>query len=294
MVKNKKVMFKELILAKKLLLNSQELIKTDTLENTLLAISNLNSALEAFLKLVGTKQKIKSLKELDNISLEKQWSILSEEYERQFGEKLSMKTQIFTLSNVIQNFVEHDVLPSATQVQELYQALLVFMQELSKKVFGLDFQEIDFHLLLDNPQVQRALKAAQDAFEKGNYEAVLKNTSLAFHIALEDQRQKINYLSEKGMLNPEPFMLDKSIKLHIESNDQEFIQIILRTPQEKLERFKKIVPTVLITEDDQNRPEITISNYVDESVETKENAMFCLNFVIESILQWESIELVKK
>ena len=294
MVKNKKNTFKELIIAKKLLLNSEELIKSDTLENTLFAISNLNSALNIFLKLVGTKQKIKTLKELDSISLEKQWSILSDEYERRFTQKLSMKTQIFTLANIIQNFVEHDIIPANAQVKELYQALLVFMQELSKKVFGLDFQDIDFHILIDNPQVRKTLKDTQEAFNKEDFGTVLKNASLTFHIAIEDQRQKINYLSEKGMLKPEPFMLDKSIKLHLDSNDQEFIHMVLRTPPKKLERFNRLVPTILISEDDQKRPEIVISNYVDDSAITKENARFCLNFVLETILHWESIDLVKK
>ena len=292
--KKKIAAIKELIIAKKLLQNSEVLIKSDTLENNLVAVSNLNSALDIFLRILSRQQKIRSTKELDNVSLEKQWSILSEKYEHEFGQKLSMKTQIFTLSNITQNFIEHDIVPSNSQLQELCQALNVFMDELTLKLFVLDFQDIDFHLLLENKQVQQTLKAAQDAFEGGDYEQVLKNSSLAFHIALEDQRHKINYLSEQDLLKPEPFMLDKSIKLHIDSKDQEFIHLVLGTPPKKLEHFKKIVPTVIISEDEHNRPEIVLSNYVDEDAISQENASFCLNFVLETILHWERQDLMKK
>jgi hypothetical protein len=293
MGKIKRTTIKELIITKKLLMNSQDLINTDSLENNLIAVANLNSALNIFLTIVGTQQKIESFKQLDNITLEKQWLILSKEYEKRFGQKLSMKTQIFTLSNIIQNFIEHDIIPSNQQVQELYQALLIFLQELTVKIFEIDFQDIDLYLLLDNPQVQESLKNAHDANKMEDYEIVLKNCSLAFHIAFEDQRQKINYLSEQGLLKPEPFMLDKSIKLHLDLKDKEFIHMILQTSPKKLDRFLKLIPSVLISEDDKSRPEITISDFVDEEAITADNAQFCLDFVLETILQWETLDLIE-
>ena len=92
---------KELIIVKKLVHNSTTLIKSDTLENNLIAIFNLNSALDIFLKIIRDQAKIKSVKQLYNISLEQQWYILSEAYKNRFGYELSMKTQIFTLNNII-------------------------------------------------------------------------------------------------------------------------------------------------------------------------------------------------
>jgi len=285
---------KELIIVKKLLNKSEELLKIDTLENNIVATSSLNSALNIFLKNIGTQQKIKSLKELDNVSLEKQWAILSSEYEQRFSQKLSMKTQIFTLSNITQNFIENDIIPSNAQLLELYQALLVFVQQLTRKVFELEFHDIDFHLLFENPQLRKILKTTRDAFDANEYEEALRKSSQAFHIALEDQRQKLNYLSEKGLLKPELLMLDKNIGLHLNPKDHEFIHLILGTSPKKLDQFMKLVPTALISEDEQNRPEIIISNYVDKNLVSKENAYFCLNFVLETILFWESLELMKK
>ena len=294
MTKQKKIAaIKELIIAKKLLHNSEELIKTDSIENNLVAIANLNSALNIFLKIISTQQKIKSIKQLNNISLEKKWSILSKEYKRQYGQELSMKTLIFTLVNITQNFTEHNIVPTKAQVQELTRALSVFMQNLVPEMFSLEFHDIDFHLLFNNAQVRRTIKAASMAFDAKEYEIVLKKASLAFHIALEDQRQKLNYLSKKGLLKPELFMLDGPIDLHIDSSDREFIHLVLGTPPKKLERFKQLVPTVLITEDDHERPEIIVSNFVDENAVSKENAEFCLNFILENILHWESLDLVK-
>jgi hypothetical protein len=291
--KPKKVIIKELIIAKKLLQNSEEIIKYDSIEHNLIAIFNLNSALNIILRVLSTQQKVKSFKQLDSISLEKQWLLLSEQYKKQYGKELSMKTQIFTLTNITKKFTELDIIPTKVQVQELAQALSIFMDDLTSKMFGLELQDIDFHLLLDNIQVQRLLKTAQGASSNEKYEEVLKNTSLAFHIALEDQRQKLNYLSEKGLLRPELLMLDKSIDIHIDSKDQDFIHLVLGTPPKKLERFKQLVPTVLITEDDKGRSEIIVSDFVDETAIIKENAEFCLNFVLETILYWESLELIQ-
>ncbi len=289
----RKKTIKELIIAKKLLLNSLDLIDSDTLENNLIAISNLNSALNMFLEIIAKRQKIKSIKQLDNVSLEKKWSILSDAYKHQYGQELSMKTQIFTLANITQNFVEYNMIPTKAQVKELCQALFVFMQELVSEMFDLDFQEIDFHLLLDNAQIRRNLKLAFSAFETEKYDEVLKSTSLAFHIAIENQRQKLNYLSEKGILNPELLLLDKSIGIHLDSKDQEFIHLILGTQPTKLERFMQLVPTVLISEDEKGRSEIIVSDFVNQEEISKENADFCLNFVLETILHWESLELEK-
>ena len=87
--------------------------------------------------------------------------------------------------------------------------------------------------------------------------------------------------------------LYKSIDIHIDSKEQDFIHLVLGTPPKKLERFKQLVPTVLITEDNEGRSEIIVSDFVDETVILKENAEFCLNFVLETILYWESLELIQ-
>ncbi|MFW9880404.1 MAG: hypothetical protein ACFFG0_45620, partial [Candidatus Thorarchaeota archaeon] len=171
----KKEIIRQLIIAKKLLTKSEELIESDLIENNLVAISNLNFILNTLLESLSTQQKIKTLKELKTPSLEEQWNALSNDYEQRYGQKLSMKTQIFTISNIMRNFIENNILPSKIQVLELIQALSVFIQELTMKVFGLDFQELDFHLLMDNPQVRRALNLAVDAFNNGDYKEVLKN-----------------------------------------------------------------------------------------------------------------------
>ena len=101
----RKAVIKELIIAKKLLENSFQLIENDTLENNLIAVTNLNSALDIFLRILSTHQKIKSVKQLDKLTLEKQWTLLSKKYKQYYGETLSMKNQIFILNNIISEFI---------------------------------------------------------------------------------------------------------------------------------------------------------------------------------------------
>jgi hypothetical protein len=287
---------KELILAKQLISNSQRLTLVDSLENNIIAIFNLNSALNIVLKILSTssKLKLKSIKELRNSPIERQWSKLSEEYKKRYDHELSMKTQIFTINDLIVDFTEHGKYPSNIQLKELGQALSLFIEDTMERVLGIDFTELDIHLLILTPQVQENFKFAKDAFHSKDYSEVLKLSSIAYHLALENQRQKINYLSEQGLLKPESIMLDKAVKIHIEPKDEDFIHLILRTNLKKLETFKQFVPTVVISEDGAGRPELMVSDFVDESKISQENASYCLNFILETILMWESLDLIKK
>ncbi len=292
--KRTKTEIKRLIIAWQLLKNGEQLIKTDSLNNTLIAIFDLRSALDIAIIVLEKQFKFKTVEQTKNHSFEMQWSILSKEYKKRFGNDLPMKTQMFTLHNLVSNFIENNVTPTNSEVFELCRALRTFFDGLVSNVFGLQFSELDYYLLIDNTQIRSSLKAAQAAYSGGKYEDVLRNSSLAFHLALEDQRQKINYLSERGLLRPEPFLLDRSIGLHLEPKDQEFIHIVLRTPPKKLEHFKELAPTTLITEDENAHPEIIVSDFVDSTTITQENAEFCLNFTLECILQWDGLEFVKE
>jgi hypothetical protein len=287
---------KELILAKQLISNNQRLTLIDSLENNMIAIFNLNSALNIVLKILSTssKLKLKSIKELRNSPIERQWSKLSEEYKKRYDHELSMKTQIFTINDLIVDFTEHGKYPNNTQVKELSQALSLFIEDTMKRIFGINFGELDIHLLISNPQAQKNFKQAKDAFNLKNYSEVLRLSSITYHLALEDQRQKINYLSERELLKPESIMVDSSVKIHIEPKDEDFIHLILRTNLKNLEKFKQLVPTVVLSEDTAGRSELVVSEFVDESKISEENASFCLNYVIETILHWECLDLIKK
>jgi hypothetical protein len=287
---------KELILAKELISNCKNLALVDSLENNLIAIFNLNSTLNIVLNILSTssKLKLKSVKELRNSPIERQWSKLSEEYTKRYDQDLSMKTQIFTINNLIVDFTEHGKYPNNTQVRELNQALSLFIEDTMKQIFGIDFNELDIHLLISNPQAQENFKSAKSAFNSKDYAEVLRLSSVTYHLALEDQRQRINYLSEHGLLNPESIMVDNSVKVHIEPKDEDFIHLILRTNLKNLEKFKQLVPTVILSEDGTGRSELVVSDFVDESKISQENASYCLNFVLETILMWESLDLIKK
>lgn len=253
-----------------------------------MVIHNLNSALNLTLEVLKTNLKIRSNDQFKGNAFEKQWSMIAKEYKKRFGQDLQMKTQLFTINNALNNFIKNDVLPSNTEARELCSALSVFISVVVSNMFSTDLAGLDLELLLSAPQVRRAYRAAREAYGAEMYDEVLKKSTLAFHIALEDQRQKLNFLSKKGMLKPEIFMLDKPIELHLEPKDADFIHVMLRTPLKRFERFKQIVPTTLVSEDADAGPEIIISDYVDDSMVSKENAEFCLNFTLETILNWKA------
>jgi hypothetical protein len=298
MVKIEKIQqntLKELILIKQLISNSKKLALEDSMENNLIAIFNLNSALNIVLNILSSKSKLKtkSIKELRNSPIDMQWSKLSESYKKRYDHDLSMKTQIFTINNLIVDFTEHGKYPNNTEIIKLSQALTLFIEDTIEHIFGFDFSESDIHLLITNPQVRDNYKRARNLFHSDNYSEGLKLSSITYHLALEDQRQKINYLSEQDLLKPESIMVDSTLKIHIKPQDEDFIHMVLRTDQKKLEKFKQLVPTVVLSEDVSGRSELVVSDFVDQSKISKENAKFCLNFVLDTILMWENLDLIK-
>ncbi len=284
---------KQLILAKKLLKHSHELVDIDRMENNLMAIFGLNSALNIILKLFGEQEKIKSIKQLNSGMLEREWETLSNRYRNRYNQELSMKTQIFTIDKIMHNIFENNEYPSHHQVIELAQALNIFLEDFVGRVFDLELTNLDFHVLVENSQVKNLLTKAIIALDRDEYSNVLKMTVEAYQIALEDQRQKLNFLLENGLLKPELLMLGQPVNIHIQPSDEDFIHMILHTDIKKLNRFKQLVPTAIITEDENNQPQIVISDFVSDSVDSKENANFCLDFTVDTILRWESCDLMK-
>ena len=292
----KKNTFKQLILAKILLQKSEALVNDDSMESNLAAIFNLNSALEIILKILTeySMTKIKSIKQLKTGSLEMHWSVLSQEYKKRYGQDLSMKTQIFTINNLILDFTDHGLTTKTNQISDLNKALSIFMEDVINNIFGLNYSELDLFQLIPNPQVRQEFRAAKWAYNSNDLASTFRYISASFHIALEDQRQKLNYLSDQGLLKPEAILLKEPINIHFSIDDEEFIHLVLGTNPKKLERFKQLVPSAMITQDRQGKPEVVVSDYVDKSLLSTENAIFCMNFLLETILDWENLDLIKK
>ncbi len=285
---------KKLILVKLLLQKNELLVCDDSIESNLVACFNLNSALEIILKILTeqSKKKITSVKDLKTSSLEKNWSILSLEYKNRFGQELSMKTQIFTINNLVSDFIKRGRTPMTNQILELNNALSIFIEDVVSKLFGIRYSDIGLFQLIPNSQVRNEFRTAQEALKNKDLPRVFRSISAAFYIALEDQRQRLNYLSENGLLNPDILMLQTPINIRFNPNDEEFIHLVLGTNPKKFQRFRQLVPSAVLSEDREGKTEVVVSDYVDSNQLLRENALFCMNFVLETILRWEKIDFM--
>jgi hypothetical protein len=68
----------------------------------------------------------------------------------------------------------------------------------------------------------------------------------------------------------------------------------LQVDLSKYKLFEKIIPTVMINDEDrESGVSITISDYLDERWINLKWALYCFNFVTETVLMWESMNLKK-
>ena len=165
------------------------------------------------------------------------------------------------------------------------------LQITSRELFRLPLKLVDYHLLIENDQIRKIMIRCVERIVGENYKEAIKKCALAFSISLEDQRQRLNYLLERKELSTALFFLDSPETLYYKLQDYSFILMALQVDINKYKKFEKIVPTTMISDDEREGVSITISDFVPEQWITMESATYCLNFVSETVIMWENMEL---
>jgi len=176
-------------------------------------------------------------------------------------------------------------------VFKIKEQILVLLKEISDMVFGISYKEMEYHHVISDDQLKETLGECNKLILEEDYKEAIKRSSLAFSISLESQRHRLNYLMENEELNTSLFSLDSERTLYYKLQDYSFILLALQVNLKKYRLFIKIVPTTMIDDNSEEGVSITISDFVHSRWIGLKWARFCYNFVVETILQWESMDL---
>ncbi len=209
----------------------------------------------------------------------------------------------------VRNSAQHSgIIPSSESVQRFRQTAETFMKNVINNIFKRDYSEISSAILMQNEKVKKYIEEAEKHFLNGEYKKSIKSSFLAFYVAKSDEQGKINgsgsmafrMLSEIRKSKRDKYKNTKIVEKLYDGQDlnnselTDYISMVNELMLKELEIFKlkldykkymqyiKFCPDVLIYDVDTNEIEIqdNVCNY--------ENAFFCLNSVIDSILKWES------
>lgn len=182
-------------------------------------------------------------------------------------------------------------MPSRPTLDHLLPGIERFLGDISEDVFGTPLKYLDYHLILKDKEMSGILSETQDFLLKNDHKQSILRSSFAFSISLEKMRQRLNYLLERDELSTHFFSLDTRRTLYFKLQDYSFLLLAMEVNMDKYRLFIKIVPTTLIDESGNEGVSVTFSDYIQEKWLTTKWARFCFNFVMETLLHWESMEL---
>jgi hypothetical protein len=275
----------------------------------LVAVLHYDASIEHLLNIILSFFEITSKKEKLEI-FSKLWDTVNEELEKNKDEigkfKLPNRREVEQLHNVRNQAQHFGIIPDAKFVQRFRGTTEKFMKDVISNVFKIDYLEITSALLIQNEDIKKIIEYSEKSFTDHEFEKSMKLLSIAFEMAKLDEQQRIFGSGSlifkeacKGLPTFEKQMKgyhDKKIFGNLIDYISEFdilildeIEILkLRLDYKKYMHFKRISPEVNFQNDDISKePEIT-------EPRTKcydyDNALFCLNFVIDSIIIWESFK----
>ncbi|VVB86640.1 Uncharacterised protein [uncultured archaeon] len=209
--------------------------------------------------------------------------------------------------HVVRNQAQHyGIIPDIKFVQRYRETTENFMKDVIHNIFKLNYSDITLAILIQNEQVRKTIEEAEKSFFNMEYEKSMKLSSMAFAVAKSDEQQRIFgsgslYFKFRGKSLPiaiKPTLkgheLAEILELLIDFTS-EFSELVLeeleilklRLDYKKYMHYKKISPQAEFSDGGDKEPKIieTVKKNYNHN-----NALFCLNFVIDSILKWESFK----
>lgn len=261
---------RRLIYVKKLYLHGHEHAPYGTEFDRMIAIHHFDNAIELLLKCVATKYDV-PFKGL-YITFPDLWSAVNQKC------RLPKRTEMFQLHNLRSDVQHWGISPFSLEIINRFDVYtLDFIRALFKKIFELDFDELFTSSLIKDETMRKILTIAERAFGNKNYIKSMRFADAAFNRALRQQREDFGFYvpSEKRELLEEMVDIVSILTLGIDYREYS--------------KYRKIAPLYTIWDEEEQNigyPQPLFGTDTEENRYTRENALFCFNFVLECILRW--------
>lgn len=227
-----------------------------------------------------------------------------------FGNKCALpnKREMILLHKTRNNAQHYAMIPDSNSLQHFREIAEKFMVDVVYKIFETDFSQITLAILIKNGEVKKYIEEAEKHLLNGEYKKSIKSSFSAFYVAKSEEQGKIHgsgsmvyrLFSEIRKSKKDGYKEMKFVKKLTDGRDlniselTDYIFMANELMLKELEIFKLKLDYKKYMQYIRICPDLIISNVVSNEIEIKdkvcnyENAFFCLNFVIDSILKWES------
>jgi len=305
------ITLKRLLFSKRLYLHGVSHSNRNTELDRFLAIHHFDNAVELFLKIIATQENIISTVRQDFV-FKDLWNEVNVKLRQKTPSyTLPLKDQIFNLHET-RNLAQHqgDV-PSHETVIKYQGYTRDFLIKCFKDIFNIEFDKVYASILVNNQKIRDALVEAEKNIEKNNFKESMKASAKAFaYLKLKERgdfsSEKLRSFTSFGVVDEhdeirfshqrfEEFVRELNTKLQerarkinefAEALEEELAILKLGVDYKAFKLFNKISPYAYFTLGS-SEPHITETK---EENYTKENALFCYEFVLELILKLQSLD----
>jgi hypothetical protein len=278
------VIRKRLIYVKSLYMHGHQHIPYGTEFDRMIAIHHFDNAVELILKCVATQYGI-SFKHPLTVIFPTLWDNVNEKYEQDQNSELPKKTEMFQLHNIRSDVQHWGISPFSLEISSRFDVYtLDFIQMLLDSVFGLKYNELFVSSLINDEEIRKFLTEAEKDLGDEKWKDVVHKVSLAFALAKLKTENKLNIFSpfhELSSLSFTNLREFREIKDGFEKLTDAVKVLALNIDYEKYTKFEENTPAVFLPY--QGEPQIQETRDLNY---TRENALFCFDFVLDSILKW--------
>jgi len=231
----------------------------------------------------------------------------------QQGQSLSQKRAIDRLSMARAGFKHHGNMSSTSDIEKFRVNVTDFFEENTPLIFGIDFSEVSMSYLIKNDEVRITLEKASKLIEGGDKETAIEKIAIAFAQLLEDFESKTRTDFGKSLFSFDhslagimPIGSDDETVADLASEVESFasdVESAIADMQNALKilalgldyrryvRFKLLTPTAKRFSNGNYKVHPNLSKV--ETL-TLDHCRFCYDFVIESAIELQTVDLQVK
>ncbi len=301
---------KRVVFAKKLYHEAIQRLQIATELDRMIAVHQLDNAIEMVLKCIPTffKESISRNQERDYANF---WQTIDSILSKHKKPTLPLKQDISRLRDARDNGIQHyGTVVDTSTVQQFSTYVESFLRSVTQDIFGINFDELFMSALISNVKIKPYMEESEKSLARDDFANSMKSSAKAFAVAHLEARKTRPYSKKYtdffGVLGHVTFQQnpridgisdfsrlvqdeinDKVIKPmndFAERIDEELEIIRIGVDYNLYTKFKAISPLTLFT---LNSEEPMVHEAKAENY-NKANAVFCYNFVLDTILKLQA------
>lgn len=265
-----------------------------------------HDAIELYLELAAEHMDVS--KRLKELTFMQYWDVLNPALAKKGKRELTQKIAMDKLNEARVSFKHHGIPPSKSIIEDLRSHVTNFLEENTPNIFDTEFSSISLIELVECQTAKDTLREAQRLLKDDKIEEVLDKTALAFVQLIDDYENR-----KKDEFGRSPFFFGKSmtflssfhmgfshrdkladfvdhVKESIEAIQESVKVLSLGLDYRRYARFHLLTPIVLrLWAGGGGKVNYNLSR-ISRIIPTKEDAQYCIDFVIESAVKLQEFD----